>query len=321
MADPLISVALITYNQEQYIAQAIESILMQEGPFNYELVIGEDCSTDNTRAIVMDYQRRYPGVIRVISSDENMGMMPNLTRTIKACKGKYIAFCEGDDYWLSPYKLEKQLNFMMENPSLSLSFHAVRAKSESNNIDKIRMNYNGERIFSKKDVILKGGSLFNMSSVMIRHGIIDDWIEWYAGCPITDVPLALIAIDKGVIGYLDQVLSVYRLSARNSWTRKMSEVNIDTMFSYLMSTIKMRDEYDYLTNHKYAKWLKQRNSFNVRYFLFYYAKKQHQQLTFFRKLKSEMSMKDSVLSKLSIIFFIGRIRTKLGRLYRYLSKS
>lgn len=118
--DPTVSVQMITYNQEPYIAQAIEGVLMQKTDLPFELIIGEDCSTDHTRTIVLDYQKKYPGLIRVITSDNNVGMMNNSLRTMVACRGKYIALCEGDDYWTDPCKLQKQVDFLEANPEYGM---------------------------------------------------------------------------------------------------------------------------------------------------------------------------------------------------------
>ena len=111
MNKPLLSIASITYNHEQFIAQAIESWLMQKTSFEIEIIIGEDCSTDNTRAIIEKYRKLHPDLIKLIISESNVGMMPNFIRTLAACRGKYIALCEGDDYWTDPYKLQKQVDF------------------------------------------------------------------------------------------------------------------------------------------------------------------------------------------------------------------
>ena len=118
--NPLVSVKMITYNHEPYIAQAIEGVLMQVTNFPIELIIGEDCSTDRTREIVLDYQKKHPDMIRVITSEKNVGARKNGLRVEKACRGKYIAFCEGDDYWHHPEKLKKQIEFLEENPDYGM---------------------------------------------------------------------------------------------------------------------------------------------------------------------------------------------------------
>ena len=120
MTDPLVSVAVITYNQVSYIAQAIEYILQQETGFPFELVIGEDCSTDGTREKVEEFQQKYPDMIRIVTSERNVGITRNYYRTEKACRGKYIAYCEGDDFWHNPCKIEKQVGLLESHPECGL---------------------------------------------------------------------------------------------------------------------------------------------------------------------------------------------------------
>lgn len=119
---PLVSVKMITYNHAPYIAQAIEGVLQQTTNFPIELIIGEDCSTDDTRKIVLEYQKRHPDIIRVLTSEKNVGMKMNGLRVMKACRGRYVAFCEGDDYWHHPYKLQKQVDYLEQNPECGLVY-------------------------------------------------------------------------------------------------------------------------------------------------------------------------------------------------------
>jgi glycosyltransferase involved in cell wall biosynthesis len=115
-ANPLVSVVTLTYNHEPYIAQAIESVLAQKTDFPFEYIIGEDCSTDRTRAIVDDYARRHPDVIRVVSGPVNIGAMANIIRVNGVMRGKYIATLEGDDFWNDASKLQRQVDFLERNP-------------------------------------------------------------------------------------------------------------------------------------------------------------------------------------------------------------
>ena len=117
-----VSVFMMTYNHETFIGQAIESVLAQETPFDWELVVGEDCSTDGTRAVVQEYCARFPDKIRLLPGDRRIGQMPNFARTIKACRGEYIAKLEGDDYWTDPKKMEKQVQFLDAHPDTVLHY-------------------------------------------------------------------------------------------------------------------------------------------------------------------------------------------------------
>lgn len=119
---PLVSVKMITYNHAPYIADAIEGVLMQKTSFPFELVIGEDCSTDGTRQIVYQYADAHPDVVRVITSQRNVGIRANSLRATLACRGDYIAWCEGDDYWHSEDKLQMQVDYLEANSDYGLVY-------------------------------------------------------------------------------------------------------------------------------------------------------------------------------------------------------
>lgn len=124
---PVVSVHMITYNHEPYIRQAIEGVMMQKTDFEFELVIGEDCSQDKTREICFEYQKKYPDKIRVLWWHENLRKVnhpagANGRRTMAHCRGEFIAYCEGDDYWTDPFKLQKQVDVMRRYPDVGLCF-------------------------------------------------------------------------------------------------------------------------------------------------------------------------------------------------------
>jgi glycosyltransferase involved in cell wall biosynthesis len=118
-----LSVLMVTYNHESYIARSIESVLAQKTTFPIQLVIGEDRSTDGTAAIVKQYADRYPNIIKARFNPRNMGMSANLIKTLADCTGKYIAILDGDDHWTDPFKLQKQVDFLEANPEYSLCCH------------------------------------------------------------------------------------------------------------------------------------------------------------------------------------------------------
>jgi len=121
MTQYTVSIFMLTYNQESFIAQTIESIVNQKTNFDYQLVIGEDCSTDTTREICEKYVELYSSKIKLLPSlKNNIGLIANYMRTIKECDGKYIAICDGDDYWIDEYKLQKQVDFLENNPDFSI---------------------------------------------------------------------------------------------------------------------------------------------------------------------------------------------------------
>lgn len=122
-ACPIVSVVMLTYNHEPYIRRAIEGVIMQKADFEFELIIGEDCSQDRTREICFEYQKKYPDKIRVLWWHKNVfGLGGNARRTRAYCRGEYMAMCEGDDYWTDPHKLQKQVDVMRKHPDVSLCF-------------------------------------------------------------------------------------------------------------------------------------------------------------------------------------------------------
>lgn len=112
---PLVSVAVLTYNSESTIRQCIDSILMQEADFDYEIVVGDDCSTDGTPGILADYSKRYPSKFVLLMNETNEGVSRNNNKVLSHCNGKYVAMCEGDDYWLDKEKLSRQVKFLENN--------------------------------------------------------------------------------------------------------------------------------------------------------------------------------------------------------------
>ena len=123
---PLLTVVTITYNHEQHIRQCIEGVLAQKTSFPIEFIIADDCSTDGTRAICEEYAKKLPDIIRLVSSSANVGAVENEQRALLAAKGKYIATCEGDDYWTDTLKLQKQVDFLESHPDFSVCFHRFK---------------------------------------------------------------------------------------------------------------------------------------------------------------------------------------------------
>ena len=210
MSEPLVSVFIITYNHATYIAQAIERAIKQETNFPFEIVVGEDCSTDGTHEIVLDYEKKCPNIIRVITSDNNVGGRENAFRTLKACRGKYIAICEGDDYWTDPQKLQKQVSFMIKHPNLSMSFHATNIEYVTPNKRSKIHRHKGRRFVNAKDVILGGGCFYMTCSSMFRRDVIEELLKCHITFPVGDAFVSLIAVSKGDVGYIDEIMATYR---------------------------------------------------------------------------------------------------------------
>jgi glycosyltransferase involved in cell wall biosynthesis len=164
MPAPKISVLMITYNHSRYVAQAIESVLAQQTTFEFDLVIGEDCSRDETRKICESYAARNKN-ISLLDSDKNLGMMQNFLRTLSRCRGEYIAFCEGDDYWLSTTKLQEQAAILDEDPSISGCAHQSIIIKNGREMGVFRRNV--PKLISWSDLL--HGRLFHTASLLFRR--------------------------------------------------------------------------------------------------------------------------------------------------------
>jgi glycosyltransferase involved in cell wall biosynthesis len=216
---PLVSVKMLTYNHAPYIAEAIEGLLRQQRDFPIELVIGEDCSSDGTREIVFDYQRRHPQIIRVITSDMNVGMIPNSLRTHRACRGKYVAYCEGDDFWHDPNKLQRQVAYLERHPNCGLVHSAVARFDEVTGRIVEKTNGRGRiqlpRAAALIEAILNESPIYTCT-VVLRRTLLD---EVYRDCPaefdgrylMRDYQTWVECAFRSAIGYIDEPLATYRI--------------------------------------------------------------------------------------------------------------
>ena len=176
MNKPLVSVSMISYNAEAYIADAIESVLNQQTEFSFELVIGDDASTDGTRAVAEAYANRHPGIIRLLPKGENLGIAANTARNFSHCRGKYIAICDGDDVWADPLKLQKQVHFLEQYDDYGISYSDVATISETSapledpEILEMRTRYKQGDVFFD---LLQANFISN-SSAVFRRKYLDD---------------------------------------------------------------------------------------------------------------------------------------------------
>jgi glycosyltransferase involved in cell wall biosynthesis len=207
--NPLVSVDIITYNHEKYAAEAIEGVLMQKTNFKYEIVICDDYSTDNTREILLDYQKKYPDKIILRFQEKNVGLRYNYFENKKACRGKYIAICEGDDYWTDPNKLQMEVDFLEENQGYSMVFTNALQIFEFENINQEPVPFNNleNRDYSGKELLINW--LIPTPTVVYRNNISYDFnqINKYL---FYDTPLFLRIHDFGKIRCFNKTTAVYR---------------------------------------------------------------------------------------------------------------
>ena len=225
---PLVSVAMLAYRHERYIAQAIEGVLGQKTSFAVELIIGEDASPDATLEICRRYERLYPDRVTIISTGENVSrsLAGNFYRTCLRCRGKYVAFCEGDDYWSDPSKLQKQVDFMESRPDCTICFHPVLAHWEDGRFPDCEYPTNARRFLKQPPTLreLVRVNYMQTNSVMYRWNpdgrLFDDF-------PLRELPgdwkLNLLHAQHGRIGFLPDVMAVYRRHPDGLWTGALKD--------------------------------------------------------------------------------------------------
>jgi glycosyltransferase involved in cell wall biosynthesis len=219
---PIVSVAVITYNHERFIAQAIESVLMQETALAVELVIGEDCSTDDTRRIVQAYAAKYSNVIRALLPEKNLGMARNYKAVWRACRGKYVAWLEGDDYWRTPQKLQKQVALMEANPHYSMC--GTKTQFVTTSCDGAEKDAGVlEPAVLKPEYDLPDfltSYPMHTSSILLKRELVQfpNWLEDLV--MLRDICVFALYAEKGPVGYLSEVVSCWRIHAGGIWTSK-----------------------------------------------------------------------------------------------------
>ena len=207
--DPKVSVCIITYNHERFIAQAVEGAMMQETTFDFEVVVGEDCSTDGTRSVLLDLQRKYPDRLRLLLRDPNIGMLRNFVSTFEACRGQYVALLEGDDYWTAPEKLQVQADLLDANPEHAACAHNAMVYVESE--QRTTCIY-GTILQSTIDLAqLVAENRIATCSVMARNGLIHEFPDWFWSLPWGDWAFHVLTAEHGSFAYIDRIMAVYRV--------------------------------------------------------------------------------------------------------------
>lgn len=222
-----VTALVVTYNHRPFITAALDSALGQRTRFEYEILVSEDCSTDGTRELVLDYQRRNPGRIRLILSERNLRSNAVVARGFAAARGEFVALLDGDDAWTSPDKLQKQVEFLDEHPDCALCFHNAEVVHEDGSRAPWLWTPPGQKTVSTLEDLWRG-NVIATASAMIRRAALPEIPAWYdALFPITDWPLYILAAQHGAIGYIDEVMSVYRYHPGGLYSPKSEWQKLD----------------------------------------------------------------------------------------------
>jgi glycosyltransferase involved in cell wall biosynthesis len=214
---PDISIAMVAYNQEKFVGEAIESVLMQKTRYAYKIIIAEDFSTDNSRKIIVEYQKKYPDKIKLILQDKNVGASQNNVDLLSNLEGKYIAALEGDDYWTDPLKLQKQVDFLEANPDYAICFHKVNLLQDGI-IKEDTITAKVPETTTIND--LAKGNYMHTCSVVYRNNLFAELPEYFKESPVGDYFLHLLNARYGDIKCIDEIMGVYRVHGTSAWSSK-----------------------------------------------------------------------------------------------------
>lgn len=261
--EPLVSICCITYNHEKFIRDAIEGFLKQRTDFSFEIIIQDDASTDLTADIIKEYERKYPELVKPIYHKENQyskGVNP-IILPLQMAKGKYVAFCEGDDYWTDPLKLQKQITEMEKHPECHISFHPsiIRGENDNRKDEVISLYSDKNKFFSVEDVIIRDGKFIPTNSIILHRIAIPKIISFFDSAKeaiIGDKYLQILGADNGGALYLPDIMSVYRSSVPNSWSAKI-KIDNEMKKKWFISVLISDEKLNKFLNYKHT------NSFEI----------------------------------------------------------
>lgn len=255
MSEPVISIICNTYNQKKYIADALESFLMQRVNVPFEILVHDDASTDGTADVIREYEAKYPDIIKPIYQIENQFRKEGLITyrfQIPRAKGKYIAFCEGDDYWTDPDKLKIQYEYMEEHPEYSACCHAYDMVDLSRNIIQHCDIADKNKVFYLSSFLNNQLEVPQLATFFVKKEIFNGFSGIYLGHRANDMVFRIYCAVKGLVYYFNRNMSAYRRFVEGSWTMRVGQDSI-AMARNLEGYIPFLERLDKETNYKYSK--------------------------------------------------------------------
>lgn len=254
---PMVSICCITYNHGPYIKSALDGFLSQKVDFTYEILIHDDASTDGTADIIREYTEKYPHIIKPILRQENQyskGISNISIFNFPRARGKYIAMCEGDDYWTDPLKLQKQVDYLEAHPDCSLCFHSGSILSVDGSKTEGQMRpYRESRRVEPEEIVDKTSG-YPTASLVFPAWIVKELPEYYLDCPVGDIPMQLMMADVGYAYYMDEPMCVYRVGVASSWTNLMKQGDYENKQKrYCAQMREMYEAFDRASNGRFHK--------------------------------------------------------------------
>ena len=254
---PLVSICILTYNHEKYVGQMLDSMLSQNTGFGYEILIHDDASTDKTPAIIKEYAGKHPEIIKPLFETENQFSKSEIKNisgiyNFPRAAGKYIAMCEGDDYWTDNDKLRMQVDYMEAHPDCSLCFHSAFRINMHMSGSHLMRPYKNSRIVSPGEIIDKSSG-YPTASLVMRTELLKELPDFYMKAPIGDIPMQLIMANSGYGYYIDKPMCAYRYFSPGSWSSEMFTGSdfISKQNTYMNQMLEMYDSFDNYSCHRF----------------------------------------------------------------------
>lgn len=275
MEDIAVSIVCNTFNQEKYIEVALKSFLMQETTFKYEILIHDDASNDNTTNIIKEYQKKYPNLIFPLIQEKNK-YSEYIDITLKyqypRARGKYIALCEGDDFWVDKHKLQKQYDFLENHKEYKMCSNAsICADADTLDFKYFMAPSSKDSVLKAKDTILNDGGYLATNSLFFRKDLYDNYPSYGVPLHIDDYQLQLTGSYPNGIYYMSDIMSVYRFKSNNSWSADKNSQNEEDIKK---SKEKILDVFNTFTDYHYKSYIDKKIQLdNYKYGMFYKLKK------------------------------------------------
>lgn len=249
----MVSVICLCFNHEKYIRDALESFVRQKTAFKYEVIVHDDASTDKSAEIIKEYEKRYPDIIKPIYQTENQhsqGIKIVKTFVLPKISGKYVALCEGDDYWTDENKLQKQVDFLEDNPDFSVCVHNTEVEDMYKNKTEIKLSQNDKEM--KLEDALTESKRYQTSSLLVKKEFYVDkpsWVNMVHG--VGDLPSSIYYVLSGRVMYFGDVMSHYRYGVSGSWSQ-IHRKNLKKRIKNNTNIIKMLKEANKYYRYKYS---------------------------------------------------------------------
>lgn len=240
-----VTVGIKAYNHETFVAQAIESALMQETNFPFEILIAEDFSTDRTRTIVEEFAAKHPERIRLFLPPANIGRHRIVQELCSRAQGEFVAIMDGDDFWTDAAKLQSQVDFMDAHPQCSTCFHDGMVEYDDGTAPHPYVQKAKSETYTLRD-FLNGDVQIPTSAVLFRRGVFGDYPDWFFRLGMADSPMHILNAQHGDIGFIDRPMMVYRKHAGGLWSQGAQRWTPATAIKRYLSMI---DMYDTIARH------------------------------------------------------------------------